>query len=148
VERGAASAGRRGAAGFVSNLRRTLEPDRAPRSPARLLGDGGRLLAERRPDEAQACPDAALEMWRGEAYADFADEKLERQLLNQAPELDWSPPRESSKAVGAQPAGPAQRAPSPLHRRLRATGRSVALPPSRRCWPLRARRWPVASGSQ
>ncbi|HEX4015345.1 MAG TPA: BTAD domain-containing putative transcriptional regulator [Frankiaceae bacterium] len=86
---------------FVSNLRRTLEPDRAPRSPARLLvssapgyalqvgegdevdardferqaAEGSRLLAEGRPVEAGAVLDAALALWRGEAYADFADEQ-------------------------------------------------------------------------
>ncbi len=85
---------------FVSNLRRTLEPGRAPRSPARrlvssapgyalrvgeddevdagaferLVGEGGRLLAQGRPTEAGVALDAALALWRGEAYADFADE--------------------------------------------------------------------------
>ena len=91
---------------FVSNLRRTLEPDRPPRSPARRLvssspgyalrvgaakgalegdevdavtfermaGEGRRLLAEGRPAEAGATLEAALGLWRGEAYADFADE--------------------------------------------------------------------------
>jgi DNA-binding SARP family transcriptional activator len=85
---------------FVSNLRRTLEPDRAPRSPARrlvssspgyalrivegdevdavaferMVGEGGRLLAEGRPVQASETFDAALSLWRGDAYADFADE--------------------------------------------------------------------------
>ena len=86
---------------FVSNLRRTLEPDRPPRSPARrlvsllarvraarsatmtrstpvaferMVGEGGRLLAEGRPVQAGETFDAALALWRGDAYADFADE--------------------------------------------------------------------------
>ena len=96
---------------FVSNLRRTLEPDRPPRSPARrlvssspgyalrvvgddgvdgvdgveedgvdaivferMVGAGSRLLAEGRPVQAGETFDAALALWRGGAYADFADE--------------------------------------------------------------------------
>jgi DNA-binding SARP family transcriptional activator len=85
---------------FVSNLRRTLEPDRAPRSPAqrlvssapgyllrvseddeidsvafeRLVGEGSRMLAHGRPDEAGRALDTALALWRGEAYAGFAHE--------------------------------------------------------------------------
>lgn len=84
---------------FVSNLRRTLEPDRPARSPARrlvsaapgyalrvgegdevdavtferMVGEGSRLLAEGRATEAGRVLDAALALWRGEAYADFAD---------------------------------------------------------------------------
>ncbi len=85
---------------FVSNLRRTLEPDRPPRSPARrlvssspgyalrtvdgdevdavaferMVGEGGRLLAEGQPVQAGEMFDAGLALWRGDAYADFADE--------------------------------------------------------------------------
>ena len=217
---------------FVSNLRRTLEPDRPPRSPARrlvssspgyalrvdegdevdavaferMVGEGSRLLAEERPVQAGQTFDAALALWRGEPYADFADEAwaqaevarlaewrqvarehrmaaalaagraaeavpalealarehplreglwrllslalyragrqadalevlrqarvlladelgidptpaarlLERQLLAQSPELDWTPPRETASAtrpVGELPVVPAQRTP-------------------------------------
>ncbi len=85
---------------FVSNLRRTLEPDRPPRTHARrlvssspgyalrveegdevdavtferMVGEGSRLLAEGRPGKAGETFDAALALWRGSAYADFADE--------------------------------------------------------------------------
>jgi DNA-binding SARP family transcriptional activator len=84
---------------FVSNLRRLLEPDRPPRTPAtllvstppgyalragaddvdavrfeRLLAEGSRALAEGRPAAAVAMLDEALSLWRGDAYADFADE--------------------------------------------------------------------------
>ncbi|WP_405615812.1 AfsR/SARP family transcriptional regulator [Streptomyces sp. NBC_01511] len=84
---------------FVAALRRALEPDRAPRTPARLLvteGPGYALRAE--PDavdawrfetavgEAATLPpvralprlDEALELWRGPAYADFAHEEWVR----------------------------------------------------------------------
>ncbi|MFE7116010.1 winged helix-turn-helix domain-containing protein, partial [Streptomyces sp. NPDC057654] len=80
---------------FVGALRRALEPDRPPRAPARLLvteGPGYALRPE--PDavdawrfeaavaEAAELPpavardrlDAALALWRGPAYADFAAE--------------------------------------------------------------------------
>ncbi|MBQ1090394.1 BTAD domain-containing putative transcriptional regulator [Streptomyces sp. B93] len=79
---------------FVGDLRRVLEPDRPPRAPARLLvteGPGYALRAE--PDDVDAWrfeaavgaaaglpPEraaerlgAALALWRGPAYADFAD---------------------------------------------------------------------------
>ena len=75
---------------FVAALRRALEPDRAPRAPARLLVTQGPGYALRLPagavdadraahlvDEAAHLPtaaalgrlDAALGLWRGEAYA-------------------------------------------------------------------------------
>ncbi|WP_046766733.1 AfsR/SARP family transcriptional regulator [Jiangella alkaliphila] len=80
---------------FVAALRRALEPDRAPRSPATLLvteGPGYALragadavdawrfaaLVEAAGDAAPAPADAlrllddALALWRGPAYADFA----------------------------------------------------------------------------
>ncbi|MGW1636963.1 BTAD domain-containing putative transcriptional regulator [Streptomyces lavendulae] len=84
---------------YVSNLRRLLEPGRAPRTPARLLVSTPpgyalrlpeeavdarrfeRLLGEARERLAAADPDAArgllreaLALWRGPAYADSADE--------------------------------------------------------------------------
>ncbi|MEU9035980.1 BTAD domain-containing putative transcriptional regulator [Streptomyces sp. NPDC048352] len=83
---------------YVSNLRRLLEPGRAPRAPARLLvsappgyalrlpGDAvdawrfegllgearERLAAE--PGTARGLLREALALWRGQAYADTADE--------------------------------------------------------------------------
>ncbi|MEU5153819.1 AfsR/SARP family transcriptional regulator [Glycomyces sp. NPDC021274] len=77
---------------FVAALRRALEPDRRPRTPARLLvteGPGYALRAEPEavdawrfeaaaaeaagapPHRALALLDAALGDWRGPAYADF-----------------------------------------------------------------------------
>ncbi|ADI06409.1 transcriptional regulator, SARP family protein [Streptomyces bingchenggensis BCW-1] len=92
---------------FVAALRRTLEPERPPRAPARLLvteGPGYALRAdpgavdawsfERAvtaaaalpPEDAFARLDEALEWWRGPAYAEFADEpwaRAERSRLAQ-----------------------------------------------------------------
>ncbi|MBE1536608.1 AfsR/SARP family transcriptional regulator [Actinomadura algeriensis] len=78
---------------FVAALRRAVEPDRPPRAPAELLvteGPGYALRAdevdawrlERLVGEASSAPfaerpgplDEALGLWRGPAYADFADE--------------------------------------------------------------------------
>jgi DNA-binding SARP family transcriptional activator len=84
---------------FVSALRRALEPDRPPRQPARLLvtappgyalraepdsvdawrfeaatGAAGSQLAAGRAGEALAGLDAALALWRGPAYAGFAEQ--------------------------------------------------------------------------
>ncbi|HEX2314384.1 MAG TPA: BTAD domain-containing putative transcriptional regulator, partial [Thermomonospora sp.] len=80
---------------FVAALRRALEPDRPPRAPARLLvteGPGYALRVdpdtvdawrfERAVADAAALPpaaalarlDEALGLWRGPAYAEFADE--------------------------------------------------------------------------
>ncbi|GAB3847394.1 BTAD domain-containing putative transcriptional regulator [Dactylosporangium cerinum] len=83
---------------YVSNLRRALEPGRAPRTPATvlvtaapgyalhlpiadvdawrfeaLLRDGS-ALAERDPDRADGLLREALAVWAGPAYAEFADE--------------------------------------------------------------------------
>ncbi|RFU42511.1 transcriptional regulator, partial [Actinomadura logoneensis] len=80
---------------FVSHLRRALEPDRPPRTPARVLvtappGYALRLpaadvdawcfddLVERSgeagdPAGARALAERALDLWRGPAYAEFAD---------------------------------------------------------------------------
>ncbi|WP_116949165.1 AfsR/SARP family transcriptional regulator [Jiangella endophytica] len=78
---------------FVAALRRALEPDRAPREPARLLVTDGPGYALRAgtdavdawrfaaaveavggaaPAEALRLLDDALALWRGPAYADFA----------------------------------------------------------------------------
>jgi DNA-binding SARP family transcriptional activator len=80
---------------YVSNLRRVLEPDRQPRTPARILVSAPPGYAIRLPDDAvdawrfeellaaarDAHPErarehlrAALTLWRGAAYAEFADE--------------------------------------------------------------------------
>lgn len=84
---------------FVADLRRALEPERPPRTPARLLvteGPGYALRAgpdavdawrfETAAGEAAKLPparalprlDEALELWRGPAYADFAHEEWVR----------------------------------------------------------------------
>jgi len=83
---------------YVSNLRRLLEPDRERRAPARLLVSAPpgyairlpaeavdawhfeRLLVDARaaaaaqPGHAQHLLRAALQLWRGDAYAEFAGE--------------------------------------------------------------------------
>ncbi|GAA3248329.1 BTAD domain-containing putative transcriptional regulator [Pseudonocardia petroleophila] len=81
---------------YVSQLRRLLEPDRAPRAAPRvlltrppgyllvvddldvvrferLLADGQRRLAEGRPAEADALLLEALALWRGEPFSDLGD---------------------------------------------------------------------------
>ncbi|SFT51491.1 AAA ATPase domain-containing protein [Geodermatophilus amargosae] len=82
----------------VSHLRRVLEPGRAPRTPARLLVtvppgyalrpaddavdvlqavrllDEGDRLAATDPAEARQRYGAAIDLWRGPAYAEYADE--------------------------------------------------------------------------
>ncbi|MGW4206144.1 AfsR/SARP family transcriptional regulator, partial [Streptomyces sp. NPDC004726] len=92
---------------FVSALRRALEPQRRPRTPARVLvteGPGYALRAEdsavdgRRfeqelavagtlpPQEALPRLEEALRSWRGPAYADFPEEtwaRAERSRLNE-----------------------------------------------------------------
>ncbi|MFJ9706563.1 BTAD domain-containing putative transcriptional regulator [Streptomyces sp. NPDC101234] len=79
---------------FVGDLRRALEPDRPPRTPARLLvtdGPGYALrtdavdarrfekavetAATEEPAQAALSLRTALELWRGPAYAEFADEE-------------------------------------------------------------------------
>ncbi|MFD4506323.1 BTAD domain-containing putative transcriptional regulator [Streptomyces sp. NPDC058457] len=79
---------------FVGDLRRALEPDRPSRAPARLLvtdGPGYALRAEavdawrferavaaagqEEPGRAAGLLREALELWRGPAYAEFADEE-------------------------------------------------------------------------
>ncbi|MCT2593470.1 winged helix-turn-helix domain-containing protein [Streptomyces sp. N2-109] len=93
---------------FVSALRRSLEPDRAPRTPARLLvteGPGYALraahdevdawrfekavdaAADLRPAALVARLTEALASWRGPAYADFADEPWTRTERSRLTEL-------------------------------------------------------------
>ncbi|MCG5473216.1 AAA family ATPase [Micromonospora sp. LAH09] len=97
---------------FVADLRRALEPDRAPRQPPRILvteppgyvlraaphavdagqfeaavGETGRLLATGRPAPALAALDGALRLWRGPAYADCANEPWAVAEINRLDEL-------------------------------------------------------------
>lgn len=81
---------------FVGALRKALEPDRPPRTPARLLvttppgyalraedvdawrfeaavADSATLLAAGKAGETRALLDEALALWRGPAYAEFAE---------------------------------------------------------------------------
>ncbi|WP_432924142.1 ATP-binding protein [Microbispora sp. CA-135349] len=91
---------------YISHLRRTLEPRRSPRSPARVLRtrEPGYLLdiepdqvdAERfgraaetaraalaagRPEETERVLGPALALWRGEPLADLADEPFARSTV-------------------------------------------------------------------
>ncbi|MGW4755158.1 BTAD domain-containing putative transcriptional regulator [Streptomyces chartreusis] len=84
---------------FVAALRRALEPDRSPRTPARLIvteGPGYALrvptdavdawwferavadAAKLPPEEATVRLDQALGRWRGPAYAEFAEQPWAR----------------------------------------------------------------------
>ncbi|MGI5215751.1 BTAD domain-containing putative transcriptional regulator [Plantactinospora sp. CA-290183] len=97
---------------FVSDLRRSLEPDRSPRQPARLLvtappgyavraapdavdawrfeamvGESALLLAAGRAAPALACLEDGLALWRGPAYAEFAGEGWARGEINRLDEL-------------------------------------------------------------
>ncbi|MGR6318330.1 BTAD domain-containing putative transcriptional regulator [Micromonospora soli] len=97
---------------FVADLRRALEPDRPPRQPARLLvtsppgyalpaapdtvdagrfeaavGEAGELLAAGRAGVALADLDDALALWRGPAYAEFADQGWARAEIDRLDEL-------------------------------------------------------------
>jgi len=97
---------------FVGDLRRTLEPDRPRRSPPRILVTTpagyllrvppGTLDADRfeaalnTPDEPARrlveVLDAALGLWRGEAYAEFAQEdwaRAESRRLAELRSLAW-----------------------------------------------------------
>ncbi|MFD0814994.1 BTAD domain-containing putative transcriptional regulator [Amycolatopsis umgeniensis] len=95
---------------FVGALRRALEPDRAPREPARLLVTVARgyalradavdawdfesavtatreLIDARRADAALSQVDTALTLWRGPAYAEFAEEGWARGEVSRLTEL-------------------------------------------------------------
>jgi DNA-binding SARP family transcriptional activator len=93
---------------FVAALRRALEPERPPRTPARLLvteGPGYALRAEpgavdawrfeRAVTDAAALPapdalnrlEEALSWWRGPAYTDFGDETWARAERSRLTEL-------------------------------------------------------------
>ncbi|WP_182906750.1 BTAD domain-containing putative transcriptional regulator [Microbispora sp. H13382] len=100
---------------YISHLRRTLEPRRSPRSPARVLRtrEPGYLLdiepdqvdAERfgraaeaahaalaagRPEEAERILGPALALWRGEPLADLADEPFARSTVARLSEIRLS----------------------------------------------------------
>ncbi|MCT9075685.1 AfsR/SARP family transcriptional regulator [Streptomyces fulvoviolaceus] len=96
---------------FVAGLRRALEPARAPRTPSRLLvteGPGYALRAapdrvdawcferaaassaDEPPAQAVATLTGALELWRGPAYADFAEEPWARAERSRLTELRLS----------------------------------------------------------
>lgn len=95
---------------FVGALRRALEPDRAPREPSRLLVTVARgyalraesvdvwrfedavtacreLIDAHRPDAALSQVDDALGLWRGPAYAEFAEEGWARGEISRLGEL-------------------------------------------------------------
>ncbi|WP_410595657.1 BTAD domain-containing putative transcriptional regulator [Amycolatopsis sp. lyj-23] len=86
---------------FVSALRRALEPGRAPRTPARLLvtsGPGYVLRAEdvdalrfeavtTTPGAALSELDDALALWRGPAYAEFADDAWARAEIDRLEDM-------------------------------------------------------------
>jgi DNA-binding SARP family transcriptional activator len=83
---------------FVGALRKSLEPDRPPRTPAELLVTSGPGYALRAEDvDAWRFEDAvhgslaqiteALALWRGPAYADFADQPWARGEIARLDEL-------------------------------------------------------------
>ncbi|WP_236795715.1 BTAD domain-containing putative transcriptional regulator [Amycolatopsis sp. GM8] len=88
---------------FVSTLRRALEPGRAPRTPARLLvteppgyalrAEPGAVDAWRFESLVTSGPrtlsrmDEALGLWRGPAYAEFADQAWARAEIARLDEL-------------------------------------------------------------
>ncbi|HEU4422966.1 MAG TPA: BTAD domain-containing putative transcriptional regulator [Pilimelia sp.] len=97
---------------YVSNLRRVLEQDRAPRSRARVLVSvppgymlvvapdrydatrfeaglehGQALLSQGRADLAREALENALALWRGEAFGEFAGEPFAEAEANRLAEL-------------------------------------------------------------
>ncbi|GGU90719.1 ATPase AAA [Actinomadura cremea] len=84
---------------YISNLRRLLEPERAPRAPARVLVSVAPGYALRLPDDAVDAwrfgalvrePDRsaeALALWRGPAFAEFADAEWARAEIVRLDEL-------------------------------------------------------------
>ncbi|MFE9428750.1 BTAD domain-containing putative transcriptional regulator [Kitasatospora sp. NPDC006697] len=135
---------------YVSNLRRLLEPRRAPRTPAKLLvseppgyalrlSDGAvdawrferllreaREVAQPRPDTARRLLGEALSLWQGTAYAEFADDSWARAEIARLDELRLVA-RELSVAAG-----------------LRSTDAAVTVPEAElltRDEPLREEGW-------
>ncbi|MER7547715.1 ATP-binding protein [Actinomadura sp.] len=76
---------------FVSHLRRALEPDRPPRTPARIL-------VTEPPGYALRLPDGAVDAWRFDALIDAAADALE---------ADPAGARRSAEAALAEWRGPA-----------------------------------------
>ncbi|MFC3504032.1 BTAD domain-containing putative transcriptional regulator [Micromonospora krabiensis] len=97
---------------FVADLRRALEPDRPPRRPARLLvtappgyalhlatdavdawrfeaavRESADLIAAGSAGPALAALDGALALWRGPAYAEYADQPWARAEIDRLDEL-------------------------------------------------------------
>jgi DNA-binding SARP family transcriptional activator len=96
---------------YVSNLRKLLEPGRAPRTPARLLVSAPpgyalrlpveavdawrfeRLVRDARdraadqPRAARVLMDEAIALWRGPAFAEFVDESWARTPVRELTEL-------------------------------------------------------------
>ncbi|MFI6261851.1 BTAD domain-containing putative transcriptional regulator [Micromonospora sp. NPDC051006] len=97
---------------FVADLRRALEPERPPRQPARLLiteppgyalqpardavdawrfeaavGESGELLTAGAAEPALARLDAALALWRGPAFAEYAGQSWARGEIDRLDEL-------------------------------------------------------------
>ncbi|MFI5532137.1 BTAD domain-containing putative transcriptional regulator [Kitasatospora sp. NPDC051853] len=116
---------------YVSNLRRLLEPGRAPRTPARLLVsaapgyalrlDGAAvdswrfeqlvtLAASAPPARALPLLTEALGLWQGPAYAEFADEPWARDEIARLGELRFHA-RESAVSARLGTAGPATAVP-------------------------------------
>ncbi|WP_202421569.1 BTAD domain-containing putative transcriptional regulator [Gordonia sp. SID5947] len=113
---------------YVSNLRRLLEPGRAPRTPARLLVSAAPGYALRLPseavdawtfedllDEARALADpraahtrlgTALALWQGSAFAEFVDEPWARAEITRLDNLHVVA-RELRVAAGLRSGDPA-----------------------------------------
>ncbi|TDC62640.1 transcriptional regulator, partial [Actinomadura sp. GC306] len=84
---------------YISNLRRLLEPERAPRAPARVLVSAAPGYALRLPDDAVDAwrfgalvrepgrSGEALALWRGAAFAEFADAEWARAEIVRLDEL-------------------------------------------------------------
>jgi DNA-binding SARP family transcriptional activator len=83
---------------FVGALRKALEPDRPPRTPSALLVTEGAGYALRAQDVDAwrfeemlggdlSVLDSALALWRGPAYAEFADEHWARAEIDRLEEL-------------------------------------------------------------
>jgi DNA-binding SARP family transcriptional activator len=89
---------------FVGALRQAIEPDRPPRTPARILVTEGSGYALRVPPDAVdawrfeaamssraedvlSSLDKALALWRGPAYSEFADEHWARAEITRLHEL-------------------------------------------------------------
>ncbi|MBO2465267.1 BTAD domain-containing putative transcriptional regulator [Actinomadura violacea] len=123
---------------YVSNLRKLLEPERPPRAPARVLVSAAPGYALRLPDEAVDAwhfaalardperPAEALKLWRGPAFAEFADEEWARTETRHLNELRLAARERHVAAL------------------LRAGGAAVAVPEAElltRDEPLREEGW-------